>query len=207
MAENKTPPQPPKDSWGRGPAWWARLGEKERKLIIRVCGILLLGLVLMYGAGWGGGGVFGNGSAHSGADNQALIRAPEAAISASEEDLEAKLLRILSAIEGAGKVQVALSFCESSTAEYAANSDLTENTSEETDDKGGVSHSSQRSESIKLVEINAAPVLVKEAMPRLSGAVIVAAGAGDPYVREKLHKAARILLALPANRIEVLKSE
>lgn len=186
---------------GVSPAWWARLGEKERKLIVRVTAILLLGLALMYGAGFGGGG--GQG----GADNQSLPRAPEAAISATEEDLESKLLRILSAVEGAGKVQVALSFRESSTAEYAFDSELTENSSEETDDKGGVSNSSQHSESLKLAEINSAPVLVKETMPRLSGAVIVAEGAGDPYVREKLHKAARILLGLPANRIEVIKSE
>lgn len=184
------------------PSWWGRLGEKERKLVLRVSGILVLGMALM-----GGAGLLPSSSPATGSNQEAASRIPEPSIATSEEDLEAKLLRILSAVEGAGQVQVALSFSESASAEYVLNSDITENTSEETDDKGSVSISSQRSESLKLAEINATPVLVREYMPRLSGAVIVAEGADDPLIRERLHKATRILLGLPAHRIIVLKSE
>jgi stage III sporulation protein AG len=138
--------------------------------------------------------------------SEAVMHLSEPTLPPSEEDLEAKLLRILSAVEGAGQVQVALNYSESASAEYVQNSDITESNSKETFDTGNATQSTQKTASLKLAEINAAPVKVKEYMPKLSGAVIVAEGANDALVREQLYKAARVLLGLPAHRIVVVKA-
>lgn len=182
-------------------ARWQALGNKERKLILKLSVILLAGLTLMYIAG-----IWGEQPSHQPltAEDGGTVE-PRATMTATEEDLEAKLLRILAAVEGAGEVQVALSFRESATAEYVINNETSQSTSEENEEGGKLVVSEQASQSQTLAEIDSQPVLIKETMPLLCGAVIVAAGADDPAVRENLYKAARTLLGLPGHRIEVLK--
>lgn len=205
MSEEKQTPQQPRKKPGedKKPSLWQRLGEGERKLVMRLSVILLLGLTLMYAAGlWGDSDSGGNDGALN------APREEEITLAASEDDLEAKLLRILSAIEGAGQVEVALSYRESGSAEYARNSDVSSSVSDETDrDKGAQSTSEQRSESSELAEINSQPVLVKESMPLLNGAVIVAEGARDAKICEQLYQAAHTLTGLPLHRIQVLPAQ
>lgn len=183
-------------------ARWQALSKAERKKISLLTAALILGLTLMYLAD------FGNDiPLIATPTTEPLTATPLPAPRAAEEDLESKLTRILSEVNGVGQVSVALSFSEGMASEFVLNTQLTESSSEDTGEGVTLSTTEQASTSKTLAEIDSAPVLIRQIMPQVSGAVIAAEGAEDPATRAKLHRAARVLLDLPAHRIIVLPAQ
>ena len=198
--------QPLQQDAGKGTGWqarWRALSKADKHKISLLAIALLLGLVLMYLAGLGDNML--PDTAPRPADTIPVLPLPTAG--ASEECLEARLTRILLAVAGAGQVSVALSYSESVASEFVINTQLTQSASEESGEDRPLSTSEQTSKIQTLAEINSAPVLVRQIMPQLNGAVIVAEGAYNPEIRAKLHHAARVLLDLPAHRIVVLPAQ
>jgi len=138
----------------------------------------------------------------------ALTNSPTAStkIGALEKELENKLQANILLMEGAGKVQVSVSFSTGLKNEYAHNDNITKNTSKETDKTGGTRETTQVTENNQVVMPNGSsqPVLVMEDRPEIAGVMIIAEGARDPNVREGIHTAVRTLLNISSNKITVV---
>ncbi len=121
-----------------------------------------------------------------------------------------RLKGILSAIDGAGEVNVEVALATSTRNEYAFRENVTERRTDEKDSSGG---SRVTSESTKEEELAAAstfgsgggggPVVVVSRRPEIAGVVVVADGARDGAIRERLSRAVQTLLGVPAHRVEV----
>ena len=127
-------------------------------------------------------------------------------ISALEKDLENKLQSNISLMDGAGKVQVSVSFATGLKSEYARNQSVTKSNSKETDKTGGTRETTQETDNDQLVMPSGSslPVTVMEDRPEIAGVLVIAQGARDPNVREAIHTAVQTLLNIPSARITVV---
>ena len=135
----------------------------------------------------------------------------EPATSASYETrdaLERRMIDVLSKIRGAGKVDVLVT--------YETNGEIVTATVRQTDedvkDANGTS-GSQTSRTLREVtepatvetENGHAPIILYEKEPLIRGVVVVAEGASDFSVREKLQAAVQAVTGVPISRIEVFE--
>lgn len=170
--------------------WWHRLAAKEQKLLIRLGICLAAGITLMYA------GSLGLGAGHTSSDVAERQQQEELSTTAESEVLEQKLADILSQVKGAGQVSVAVEYSESAAAVYATDREISE-------DEDGSSRQEQES----LTLAGDAPVLIKQQTPQLRGVLVVASGAGDVLVRERLLQAVKGLLGLEAAQIAIIEGE
>jgi len=178
---------------------FSNLNEKERKLFMRLAVILLLGIVLMNITSIGDD-KSDNNSENTGSSTTKTVADTQ------EEQLEAKLATILSAVKGAGQVAVAVRFSESESTEYLQDSDSTSTTTQEvTTDSNSVSK--ETSDSEQLASANDEPVEVKKVMPQIAGVLVVAEGADNALICEQLSQAVQQLLGISANQVVVLPAE
>jgi len=127
-------------------------------------------------------------------------------IGALEKELENKLQANILQMEGAGKVQVSVSFSTGLKSEYARNQNVTKRTSKETDKTGGTRETTEVTENNQVVMPSGVsqPVMVMEDRPEVAGVLVIAEGARDPKVREGIHSAVQTLLNIPSARITVV---
>ncbi len=122
-----------------------------------------------------------------------------------EADLEQRMAQILSRIEGAGNVEVMLTFSMAEQKVVAQEEKREESRGEES---GRVSESIRTETSVVMLEDGRgsfSPLVLSEASPKVEGVVIVAEGGGNPAVCASLNSAAQALLDVPAHKIAVLK--
>lgn len=172
---------------------WKGMPGKEKRLIITLLVVLLLGVVLIKTSGWDLG--LGNNAV----DADAL---PLPQSSTQSDKLEATLLGILTEIKGAGSVSIAIYYSESAEQVYARES---ETSTSQTNSEGSTSTSQQLGETLAIA--NDQPVSVKEYAARISGVVVVSSGAGDAVVKERLYQAVKSLLGLSADQIAIIEGE
>ena len=127
-----------------------------------------------------------------------------------EEQLEGKLEKMFSLVEGAGKVKVMITLAASKEMVVAKDETGENSATIETDQAGGKrevnsSKSSGQSVILKNSDGSSEPLIVKEKEPVIEGVIIVAEGGGNIYVKDALIRAARAVLGVEANKIEVLK--
>ena len=126
----------------------------------------------------------------------------------TRDALERRLIDVLSEIRGAGKVDVLVT--------YETNGEIVTATVRQTDedvkDANG-SSGSQTSRTLREVtepatietENGHAPIVLYEIEPTVRGVIIVAEGASDFSVREKLQAAVQAVTGIPISRIEVFE--
>ena len=107
---------------------------------------------------------------------------------AYRKNLESKVKEVVCAIEGAGKVEVAITFDGTVERVYAYETKTTSS--------GSVT---------EIVFANGAPVVIKEEPPVVKGVVIVAGGADNAVVKLNILRAVTVLLDVDYNRIEIIK--
>ena len=119
-------------------------------------------------------------------------------VSASDycADTEARLTRLLSSIKGAGKVNVMISF-ESSTELVIAYITSSNNSGENTQGTSSPQILNQSGAQI--------PLILKEIYPKVTGAVIVAEGAGETKVKLDITNAACTLLNISPSNVNVFR--
>lgn len=129
------------------------------------------------------------------AAEQAPVPAPET--QDAEQDLEEKLGRLLSRVEGAGEVEVLLTIASGAQTFYEYNEDLT------TGENGG----SERREVVVVTDDarNEQGLVQQVNPPTYQGAVILSRGADSPAVRLALVEAVCDATGLSADKITVLK--
>ncbi len=169
---------------------FSNLSKKEKSLFIKLAICLVAGIILM------SLGSSNNDSTSTPNDSSSLQEPAEPTASTSyyseEKELEDKLISILSEIKGAGAVTVALTFEQGTEYVYA----------EENNEKQSADQSET---STSLAQINDSPVLVKQRLPEVKGVVIVAEGAGDALVKERLYQAIKSLLGLTSSQIAIIE--
>lgn len=125
--------------------------------------------------------------------------------------LETQLASTLAQIKGAGEVVVQVSLEGGSSISYATNSQQEVRTSEEKDPTG-VTRTSQETRNEAQVVMareggSERPVIAGETLPVVRGVLVVATGAQDPSIKERLAQAVQVLLGLPAHKVMVLERE
>lgn len=117
------------------------------------------------------------------------------------------LEKILSRIEGAGKVEVSISLASDGSKTYACNTRSEKNTIEERDPKGSSKTTSQENTSHDLAVSGGTPLLLENRAPEVLGVLVVADGAVDARVRERLMNATATLLNVPSHKVRVMPRE
>lgn len=132
---------------------------------------------------------------------------PEAKTSATEtekEDLEGKLTKILSKINGAGDVDVMITFQSSEEIVPAYNSNTTTETTKEQDSSGGERTTTSSTENKTMITSNSNdPVVLKTSEAKIKGVIVVSSGANDPDVKELLYDAVKTSLQISGHQVEI----
>lgn len=121
-----------------------------------------------------------------------------------KDDLESKLTTILSKIDGAGDVDVMITFDSSEEIQPAFNSNQTTETTEEKDAQGGERTVTTSSENKTMITSTSSdPVVIKTTEPKIKGVIVVASGASDPSVKETLYSAVQTSLQVAGHQVEI----
>jgi len=135
----------------------------------------------------------------------------EPALTASEElTLERRLSQILSMVEGAGNVEVMLTFSQLREVVLAEDVAVNETSIKEEDSSGGSRESSSLSRDERTILVPSPgggqePIILREIVPRVEGVIIVSEGGDNVFVREALIRAATTVLGVDIHRVQVLQ--
>lgn len=138
----------------------------------------------------------------------------EAAVAAGadrtyEEQLEARVKRILKTVDGVGQVEVMIVLKSSEEKVLRVDKDSSDSSTEEKDSSGGTRKitSADRKENTILTGSgeNTSPIVEKEIRPEIEGIIISAQGGGSPTVKAEISGAMEALFNLPPHKIKVLK--
>ena len=127
----------------------------------------------------------------------------------SSNDLEEKLEKILSTIQGVGEVHVFINYSESSEVIPMYNENSKTSTTEETDTSGGT-RKIQETDSQKDIiyqEDNGekTPMTQKVVDPKIEGAIVTAKGANDANIKTSIIQAVEAVTSLPTHKIQVFE--
>lgn len=126
-----------------------------------------------------------------------------------ERQLEKRLAKLLTQIEGAGQVEVMVTL--KASAQQIVKSDTVRQESQvrETDASGGVRNNSDISESSQTVMTGsgsaAVPFVVGESMPEIEGVVVACEGGDRASVRSEISAAIQALFDIELHKIKVCK--
>lgn len=123
----------------------------------------------------------------------------------NDREMEVRMSEILSKIQGAGEVEVMLTF-SASTESVVAHEEKTEETRSQ--EGGKTSENTRKETTVVMTEDgkgNTSPLVLTENSPQVEGVVIVAQGGDNAVVCKALNNAAQALLDVPAHKIAILK--
>lgn len=190
---------------------------KDKWLILLAVGMMLL--ILTFPSGQGaekkaelkageGQAALKQGIVTQPGDGQAVPAAAGAGRT-YEEELEARVKKLLRTVEGVGQVDVMIVLKSSEEKVLRVDQNTSGSSTEEQDSSGGTRRvtSEERKESTILTGSgeNTAPIVEKEIRPEIEGIVISAQGGGSPTVKAEISKAMEALFNLPPHKIKVLK--
>ena len=118
--------------------------------------------------------------------------------------LEEKLKKILAQIEGAGEVDVMITYESSEEIQPAFNTNTTTEETREADQQGGERTITTSSENKTIITSSSnEPIVIKTNEPKISGVIVVATGAKDLKVKETLYSAVQTALQVKGYQVEV----
>ena len=128
------------------------------------------------------------------------------------KDIERDLAEILNRINDVGKVSVMITYKSGKEIITDKDNTINDKTTDERDTEGGVRIINELSTSDKTVMVNgqggnSTPVIIKEINPEIKGVIVVAGGAKDPKIKQKLSEAVQTVLDIPAYRVIVLETK
>lgn len=126
-----------------------------------------------------------------------------------QENLEQKLEKILSTINGVGDVNVLIKYSESSTVIAMYNETSSESNTEENDGDGGSKNVKETESKKEIVYTDEdgknVPITEKVVMPVVEGAIITAQGAGNANVKSSIVSAVEAVTGLAVHKIQVFE--
>ena len=122
----------------------------------------------------------------------------------SKATLEEKLKNILSQIEGAGEVDVMITYESSEEIQQAFNTNTTTEETKEVDQQGGERTVTTSSENKTMITSSSnEPIVIKTNQPKINGVIVVATGAKDLTVKETLYSAVQTALQVQGHQVEI----
>ena len=123
--------------------------------------------------------------------------------------LEDKLATILEKLQGVGEVNVMITLEDSIESVPASNTTKTVETTKEIDAEGGTREVNREDLNIQMVSKGneGSLVVLKEVNPTVKGVIVVAEGAGNSEVLERLYEAVKTVLGISGNRVQVYSSK
>jgi stage III sporulation protein AG len=184
----------------------------RKKLIENSVAVIIIGVILIIA----GGAFFSDEDKDSGKEKVpagTMLEIADAAAAADTghdyDKFEIRLERILSSIEGAGKVNVMITYVSGSELVPAFNSSKSGNDTSEKDSEGGIRElrEEEYESSIAYIEEQGTkkPIIIRELKPVVKGVVVVCDGAGDPVVKDNIARAVQSLTGVSIHKIQVLK--
>lgn len=126
-----------------------------------------------------------------------------------EYNLEQSLEDILSKISGVGKVEVLITYSETSEVVAMYNETHVSSTTEEEDTNGGVRKIEETDTSKEIIfedsDGTKTPITQKVVMPKIEGAIITAEGAGNINIKTNIIEAVAAATGLATYRIQVFE--
>ncbi len=132
------------------------------------------------------------------------VNHPAQGVAGIKAELSAELQAILSQVEGAGPVEVSLTLSSDGLKSYATNIDNEKRTTEEADSTGGDRNVLEESQRSDIAVLGGTALLVEESAPEVVGVLVVAGGAADSEVKERLTDATVTLLNVPPHKVRVV---
>ncbi len=175
--------------------WKSKLPKKNQWLILLLVGVLLVVIAIPVKE----------------KDDTRPVEQPEPV---SEDDyvsrMEKRLENILEKIEGAGNVEVMITFQSSSEKVVEKDSETSSQMVEETDKSGGkrVTTDQTGNESTIYQQTSdgtQSPYVSKEILPRAEGIVVIAEGGGNAVVAKNITEAVQALFDVDTHKIKVTK--
>lgn len=128
---------------------------------------------------------------------------------ATEYNLQEELKDILSKIQGVGKVEVLITYSETSSIAPIYNQTQSISTTEETDTEGGkrIIESTNMNKEIVFEENSGNSVLITEklVMPKIEGAIITAEGANNSTVKTNIVQAVVAVTGVSSYKVQVFE--
>lgn len=142
-------------------------------------------------------------------DNNVKMVSTETKEVTNSGDVEKNLKEILSKINGVGKVEVLITYSETSQVVAMYNETYKESQTEEGDTNGGTRTIQEVNKDKEIIykEENGekVPITEKIIMPKMEGALIVAEGANNAEVKTNIIQAVEALTGLQTHKIQVLE--
>ncbi|HHV38564.1 MAG TPA: sporulation stage III protein AG [Tepidimicrobium sp.] len=178
---------------------------KNRKLLTNVLAILILGIIILLIAN-----IITGEKKDKGLDSAIEDIKEYSADNNLEYDaiLEKKLENILTQMKGVEKVRVMITLEDTSERVPAFNTTQNNETTNEVDSQGGTREVFREDTTTQVVtESEGSLTVIKEIKPTVKGVIVIAEGAEDLEVKERLYEAVKTVLGIPGNRVEVYSSE
>ena len=185
------------------------LKKLDRKTIVNIAGVLILGVVLLVLSS----SLFkSDGGNKNPPPEDTISSIPSSADRSNsyESGLETRLEEALSLIDGAGKVKVMLTL--SYGREIVVAEDKTTNESVTKDMAGqgeGRTTESSNVESKKIIISGSdgvgIPLVLREVQPKIEGVIIIAEGGDNIFVKQALMSAAEAVLSLDISKVQIFK--
>ncbi len=126
--------------------------------------------------------------------------------------LEQRVAKILSEIQGVGRVSVLITYASGPEVVPARDSKYTHSDTNEKDSGGGERSVLQKDQDDKLILVEEQsgakkPLILKQLAPRVMGAVVVADGANDITVKTSIVRAVESAAGVPGHRVQVFKRQ
>ncbi len=140
-------------------------------------------------------------------DSEAIYKPTIDEDSREEGTQEERLEKKLSAIKGAGKVEVMITYASSKEIVTAMNTTQSNVTTEEQDSGGGARKTTQNDINNQAVTMSESdgtkPLVIKEVEPEVKGVIVIAEGAYDINVKIELLNAVQTVLGVNPSKVEV----
>lgn len=182
-------------------------GQSKRKLIENTAIVIIIGIMIIVA----GGTIFGGKKT----DNKQSVQQKTDTQKVETDyitstDIEKKLKYLLSQVQGAGKVDVMITYSTSSEEIVAYDTKNNKSSTEENDNQGGkrVVSEEEMQSTIAYEEDGDGkkePVILKKLEPEIRGVLVVAEGADSIAVRERLINAVTVALDTPVHRVQVVQ--
>lgn len=157
--------------------------SKKIKIIVAVG---LIGIVLIFASD-----LLGGSEKKAKNDNEGSISYEE-----YTEELENKLVQLVSSIDGVGECQVMVTLENTTESVYATDVEIKNDDSSVNQKDKYVIYDSENGET---------PVLIKEYLPKVQGVTVVCTGGDNTAVKEKIIESVTSLFNIPTNRVSVSK--
>ena len=176
-------------------------GDKKKKIDNLVIILVVLVIIMIVGSYLFGGDE---------ADKDATMVASVARMTFDEREFETRLCKILSKINGAGKVSVMVSYKSSPETVPLLDTKDNSTTTEENQNSGSSKKTEQKQSEATIIfnqekSGDKVPYISKSIMPQVEGVVVIAEGGKDINVKADLVSAVCAVTGVSANKVQVFE--